>query len=73
MKMKTEIWCGYEIRFIEHNGEWWAVAVDVARSLTYRDAFAMTRSLEAEDKGTHRMSTPQRRARDADYFGRRNL
>lgn len=22
--MKTETWCGHDIRFIEINGEWWA-------------------------------------------------
>lgn len=27
--MKTEIWCGHEIRFIVKDGEWWAVLRDV--------------------------------------------
>lgn len=27
--MKTEIWNGYPIRFVEKNGEWWAVLKDV--------------------------------------------
>lgn len=33
--MKTEIWNGYPIRFIEKDGEWWAVAKDVAEALGY--------------------------------------
>ena len=31
--MKTELWNGYSIRFIEKDGEWWAVAVDVCSAL----------------------------------------
>lgn len=31
--MKTEIWNGYPIRFVEKNGEWWAVLKDVCDAL----------------------------------------
>lgn len=31
--MKTEVWNGYFIRFIEKGGEWWAVAKDVCDAL----------------------------------------
>lgn len=31
--MKTEIWNGHTIRFIEVNSEWWAVAKDVTEAL----------------------------------------
>lgn len=31
--MKIEIWNDYEIRFVEKDGEWWAVAVDVVKAL----------------------------------------
>ncbi len=31
--MKTEIWNGHKIRFVEKDGEWWAVAVDVCSAL----------------------------------------
>ena len=31
--MKTENWNGHSIRFVEHNGEWWAVAVDIVKAL----------------------------------------
>jgi prophage antirepressor-like protein len=41
--MKIELWNGHEIRFVEKNGEWWAVARDVCDALGYanaRDALA---------------------------------
>ena len=31
--MKTELWNGYPLRFVEHGGEWWAVAKDVCDAL----------------------------------------
>jgi len=33
--IKTESWNGREIRFVWHNGEWWAVGNDVAKALRY--------------------------------------
>lgn len=30
---KIEQWNGYNIRFVEHNGEWWAVAKDITSAL----------------------------------------
>lgn len=32
MNIKTEKWNGHAIRFVWHNGEWWAVAKDVAKA-----------------------------------------
>lgn len=34
--MKVENWCGYDIRFIEHNGEWWAILKDICDALNLR-------------------------------------
>ena len=34
--IKVETWLGHEIKFVEVNGEWHAVAVDVARALGYK-------------------------------------
>lgn len=34
--MKTEFWCGYKIRFIEQNGEWWAILKDICDALNLR-------------------------------------
>ena len=34
--MKTEIWCDHEIRFVEHEGEWWAILKDICDALGLR-------------------------------------
>lgn len=34
--MKTEIWNGNEIRFVEKDGEWWAVLADLCKPLGIR-------------------------------------
>lgn len=31
--MRIENWCGYDIRFIEINGEWWAILKDICDAL----------------------------------------
>lgn len=31
--MRIEEWCGYRIRFVEYNGEWWAVLKDICDAL----------------------------------------
>ena len=31
--MKIENWCGYDIRFVEINGEWWAIFKDICDAL----------------------------------------
>ncbi|WP_207642003.1 BRO family protein [Clostridium sp. KNHs205] len=33
MKIKTELWSNHKIRFVEKDGEWWAVLADVAAAL----------------------------------------
>ena len=39
--MRIENWCGYNIRFIEINGEWWAILKDICDALGLRtDAIA---------------------------------
>ena len=34
--IRTEKWCGHDIRFIEQNGEWWAILKDVCDALELR-------------------------------------
>lgn len=34
--MKTEVWNGHSIRFVEKDGEWWAVLNDVCNALNLR-------------------------------------
>ena len=33
---KVENWCGHDIRFIEQNGEWWAILKDICDALNLR-------------------------------------
>ena len=34
--MRIENWCGHEIRFIEKDGEWWAILKDICGALNLR-------------------------------------
>ena len=34
--MRTENWCGYDIRFVEVNGEWYAILKDICDALRLR-------------------------------------
>lgn len=34
--MRTESWCGHDIRFIEFDGEWWAILKDICDALDLR-------------------------------------
>ena len=36
--IKTEKWCGYDIRFVEIDGEWWALLKDICDALNLRTA-----------------------------------
>jgi prophage antirepressor-like protein len=55
--LKNEDWNGHHIRFVWHDGEWWAVAKDVADVLGYRKASDMTRFLDEEEKGAQIVRT----------------
>ena len=64
--IKTELWNGHEIRFVEKDGEWWAVAKDVTDALGFRDAFNGTNRIPDDYKesillcDTHKGSTTSR-------------
>lgn len=45
--IKVENWCGHDIRFIEHNGEWWAILKDVCDALNLK-AFKVSQRLDPE-------------------------
>lgn len=34
--MRTENWCGFNIRFVEVDGEWWAILKDICDALKLR-------------------------------------
>ena len=54
--IKIEKWCNHEIRFVEKDGEWWAVATDIANALGHRDANNALKKMKAKYKGTHKVS-----------------
>lgn len=43
--IKTESWCGYDIRFIEIDGEWWAILKDICDALNLK-TFKIAQRLE---------------------------
>lgn len=49
--IKVETWLGNEIRFVEVNNEWWAIAGDVAKALDIKNVSDFTSRLDVEDKG----------------------
>ena len=55
--MRIENWNGYDIRFIEKDSEWWAVATDIAKALGHRDARTAVRGLKSKYKGTQKVRT----------------
>lgn len=38
MNIRVENWCGHDIRFIEKDGEWWAILKDICDALNLRTA-----------------------------------
>lgn len=45
--MRTESWCGYDIRFVEVNGEWWAILKDICDALNLK-TFKVSQRLDSE-------------------------
>lgn len=45
--MRTENWCGYDIRFVEINGEWWAILKDICDALKLK-TFDVSRRLNPD-------------------------
>lgn len=41
--LRTETWNGYTIRFVEYQGEWWAVLADIAKALDLNPKFIKQR------------------------------
>lgn len=50
--MIKQLFNNKEIRFIEKNNEYWAIATDVAKVLGFRDAFNATKYLPEHVRGT---------------------
>lgn len=55
--MKIENWNGHDIRFVEKDGEWWAVAKDVTDALGFSVARDGTKRLSEKYKGETKVPT----------------
>ena len=45
--MRTESWCGYDIRFVEVNGEWYAILKDICDALDLK-TFKVSQRLDPD-------------------------
>ena len=45
--MKTENWCGYDIRFVEKDEEWWAILKDICDALELK-TFKVSQRLDPD-------------------------
>jgi prophage antirepressor-like protein len=48
--IKIENWNGHEIRFVLHNGEWWAVLKDVCNALTLSNPTVVASRIDEEER-----------------------
>lgn len=48
--MKTEMWNGFPIRFVEKGGEWWAVLKDVCNALTLHNPTVVASRIDEEER-----------------------
>ncbi|MDW3919843.1 Bro-N domain-containing protein [Staphylococcus saprophyticus] len=55
--MIKQFFDGKEIRFIEKDGQYWAIASDVAKALGYSHTPHMTRLLDVSEKAVHNVDT----------------
>jgi prophage antirepressor-like protein len=53
MNIKVEKWNEHEIRFVWHNGEWWAVAKDVVDALGIKNTTRAMSGVSDKHKGLH--------------------
>lgn len=65
--MRTEHWCGYNIRFVEIKGEWWAILKDICDALGLRSKDVSQRlhpdmlervSIEVSEDGSNDLRSP---------------
>ena len=45
--MRTENWCGHDIRFVEIDGEWWAILKDICDALNLK-TFDVSQRLDSD-------------------------
>lgn len=45
--MRVENWCGHSIRFVEQDGQWWAILKDICRALDLK-TFKVSQRLDSD-------------------------
>ena len=71
--MKTENWNGHEIRFVNINDEWWAVAKDVAESLGLKQVTRAIHSLPKDGVTTSKVIDSLGRTQDINIINEKNI
>lgn len=66
--MKTEIWNGHIIRFVDINDEWWAVAKDVAEALGLKQVTRAIHSLPKDGVTTSKVIDSLGRTQDVNII-----
>lgn len=52
-EQKVENWNGHDIRFVNINGEWWALGRDITSALEYKDS---SKAIEQHVRNKNRKS-----------------
>ena len=71
--MKTEIWNGNKIRFVEVNDEWWAVAKDVAEALGLKQVTRAIHSLPKDGVTTSKVIDSLGRIQEVNIINEKNI
>ena len=71
--MKTENWNGHEIRFVNINDEWWAVAKDVAETLGLKQVTRAIHSLPKDGVTTSKVIDSLGRTQDVNIINEKNI
>lgn len=71
--MKTEIWNGHTIRFVNINDEWWAVAKDVTNALGLKQVTRAIHSLPKDGVTTSKVIDSLNRSQDVNIINEKNI
>ncbi|KRM73041.1 Bro-N domain-containing protein [Lacticaseibacillus brantae] len=71
--MKIEKWNGYAIRFVEVDGEWWAVATDVTSALGLKQTSRAVNSLDPDGVTSSKVIDSMGRAQQANVINEFNI
>lgn len=71
--MKTEIWNGHTIRFVEIDNEWWAVAKDVTNALGLKQVTRAIYSLPKDGVTTSKVIDSLGRSQDVNIINEKNI